>query len=241
LRSYNRTATQIISTSSGSIQQLQDVGSATPLTIQAHDLFEALDVLLWPASQNQTNLVNNRNLQWGVTVHLASTLEYQTPALSGRGGVNNAARQMLCNTVLMPLFLFHDLYMGIGGNLGGLIEEPQRGLGDSFYVSATYAYSSVRPTPAFWTILAYAAVGGFILVVVLVGQIWALWQYPVAEISAFPLLDLGASLKVIDSSVPGVDAYAAPEERLADRFRDVASSGHVIKHARRLQVVARRP
>lgn len=44
--------------------------------------------------------------------------------------------------------------------------------------------------------MAYAAVGGFILVAVLLGQIKAM-GYPEAKKSVYPLLDLGASLKVV--------------------------------------------
>lgn len=230
----------MISTRDGVIRELRHLKPPKPVAVNATDLFTALDVMLWPSSKT-VNLINNDGgLQSGITTYLSLNFELQIPDLSTRVGLSEAAQQNLCNMVLMPLFMFHSLLMGEDTHLGAATfegsETPQPGLGDAFYVPATYAYESTRPTPAPWTIYGYASVGGFLLLAVLLGQLWAM-SYPESETSAYPLLDLRTKLKIINSTA--VDASTPTEEQIQISFPDTSSTGQILHAAGGLVVMPR--
>lgn len=229
-----------MSTRDGVIQELRDLGEPRPVAIQARDLVSALDMLLWPSRQNTTDIPSLvqqvAGSQISNTLILGNLLHLRTPTQSTRIGQAGGGRQVLCNMALMPLYMFHSLYMGDDTQLGPPtvlgVSSPQPGLGKAFYVPATYAYDSERPTPAFWTILAYAGVGGFILLAVSMGQMYAL-RYPEAQTSAYPLLDLGAHLNVYRDGVPD-----APSAGIVLSFPEATSATHVLQQAQDLRIAA---
>lgn len=236
---WNRTATEIISTHSGDIKQITALGEHRAISIQPDDFFTALNLLLWPSSKNQTDSENARGLQWLMTTFLGTSLDLSLPSLSTSIGETRAMEQFLVNTVTMPLYLFHSLLLGTDAAIGTDPEVPQTGLGEAFYVKASYAYSSTRATPDHWTVIAYTATGAALIGILLVGQIFAM-RHPSDNKSAFALLDLSTSLKVVTGKYTEVSAARdATEEPLADALQNERSKKGVLKRTSKLSVTAR--
>lgn len=237
---WNRTATHTISTQTGVIAELKNFGEPRPASITAIDLFTALDVLLWPSSLNATTYQPRFSLRQGISSWLSNTLDFDIPNLSTRRGSTKAAQQALSNAVLMPLYLFHSLFMGVDTHLAGAPEDPQSGLGDDFYTKASYAYSSTRPMPAFWTIMAYAGIGGLLLLALTPGE-WKAMGYREAPKTAFPLLELGTTLKVVASGEAGTanDARDAADQPVATSLDNRTSTYGVLNRVENLRVIVR--
>jgi hypothetical protein len=231
----NRTATQTLSLKRGTIESVGTLGDYRPVVIDPNDIFIALDQLLWPSAKNISSLDDTKTLQWAVTTFLGNTLALRQPNLATRSRSTFAAEIILANTVMMPLFLFNPLLISTAP-IGTDSEAPQPDLGKSFYVQAYYAYRSRRPTPRFETIVAYAALGGTILLGLLLVQCLVL-RKPVKS-SAFPLLDISTKLKVVDgTSTPS----GTPQEveDLHDRFVHTTSARQTLGEAVKLSVTIR--
>lgn len=242
LKAWNRTASQVFSQRTGEIVRISLLGNPVSVHLNASALLDALDMLLWPGSTNRTIFDTSQSQRFGITQWLTSIVEVGIPDLTTRIGQTRASMQALSNAIAMPLFLFHSLYMGVDTVITGDVEDPQPGLGSSFYVPATYAYDSTRPTPGFWTIMAYAGVGGFILLALLVGEWYAVTTYKESRTTRFPLLELGTELKVLEHGTHSIDATQGqqlPEEVPATLLANKSSTYGLLNRAKALSIVAR--
>jgi hypothetical protein len=221
--------------------RIDGLGRPSAIPLSPPDLLAALDILLWPATKKVSTIDTSVSSQFSITGWLGTVIDVGVPDLTTRIGQTRGPRQAVSNAVAMLLFLFQSLLMGEDTNVDGEPQDPQPGLGSSFYVPASYAYSSTRATPAFWTIMAYAGVGGFLLIALLLGEIKAL-RYEEADKSAFPLLELGTGLKVVEEgpdSANMVVAQAAEERSEATLLKGKSSTYGVLNRAKDLRVVAR--
>lgn len=237
IAAWNRTATHILSMIDGSIKYVEELGSPRPLLLEPAELFVALDELFLPMWTMTTIVGQASALRSTITTLLASMLELPDVGISQPWMGSEAKERYLANTVLMPLFLYHDLFLG--SDLMTRSEYLDLQIGEAFHVPVSFAEHEVA-TPATWSIIAYAALGGVILFAIAIGQVLILRRSDVAK-SNFPLVDIALHYKVVEESgkAPGApenDPNSSRPARTRLRSGGGGTSSDVLRRAARLKM-----
>ena len=218
---YRRSVTYVHTRSSNAIEATSDFGSPRVYTIEPDGLFSVFDRLLWPWNQNSTSFANVSSIRRQVTDQISILLYF---SLSPNGWSTPESTALLRNLLFTPVSLFNPLAFSTGNIDVGNILQMQPNLDPEFYTSGYYTKRSDRATPNYGTVLAYAAVAGFILIMVFAAECVAM-QYDHADRFPFPALEFGLRIAVRDghAEVPLYDRLSTGQavHEVLDQVRDL--------------------
>lgn len=197
---YRRKASFVASRSTGDILSVQNTGPATPQDISPEDFTKAIDTFLWPWNNGSyPQLCEIVSQQVGLNGLMWSAL---TQGMVG--GASTLPLDYLRNLFATALFMFNSAY--VGAPVTTSYVDILKGLPAENYVDGSMAREVYHTVPAAWTVYAFIAVGGIILLLIWGVLLTLTPYYGVPKTSSFPFVDLLAlRWENLEGSTEGTD------------------------------------
>ena len=181
---YLRNAATYYSLSNSTLLSLGHVASASPQNISPEEILQVFDQFF-----SDSNLPGFSATQ-GLITYVATV--FNVLSLAGLSPIDGP-QDFLRSLLTLPPLLFQANLLSNTTSVIADPSAPRLSLPANLYVTATLATSQNAVGLALWTVIVYTSLGGFLLLLCLVGLTFAM-RIQAPNISAFPLLDFASRI-----------------------------------------------